>query len=132
MAIHRLFVALVLGCGLLVAAPATAWDADYGRVVRGDGVLEPGCRDYGFRYRLRPGPHDWGAEFFLVGPGREGLGSDVKLSGNDPKRGRGTFEVCRTSTRPGAFRIRGKLTITRGFDQTVRWVKPARFRLHRR
>ncbi len=131
MALPRLFVAIVLGCSLLVAAPATAWDPDYGRVTRGDGVLKQGCRDYGFRYRLRPGPHDWGAEFFLVGPGREGLGTVNRLSGNARKRGRGHFEVCGTSTRPGRFRIRGKLTITRGFDQTVHWVKPARFRLHR-
>src|SRR5688572_21632891 len=131
MTLRGLFITLVLGCGLLAAAPAGAWNADYGRVSRGDGLLTQGCRDYGFRYRVRPGPHDWGAEFFLVGPGRKGLGTDVKLSGNDPKRGHGSFEVCRASTRPGAFRIRGKLTITRGFDQVVRWVKPARFRLRR-
>ena len=131
MALRRLLVALVLGCGLLVAAPANAWDADYGRVWRGDGVLRQGCHDYGFRYRVRPGPHDWGAEFFLVGPGREGLATEGKMSGNDPKRGRGSFGLCRASTRPGAFRIRGKLTITIGFEQKVRWVKPARFRLRR-
>ena len=54
MALRRLLVALVVGCGL-VAAPATAWDADYGRVWRGDGVLKAGCRNYAFHYRVRPG-----------------------------------------------------------------------------
>ena len=139
MLLQRLLVALALGCGLLVAAPAGAWDADYGRAWRGDGVLRQGCHDYGFRYRGRPGPHDWGAEFFLVGPGREGLGTEGKISDNDPKRGRGEFDVCRSSTRPGKFRIRGKLTINHEaqlFPPTeaeteVHWVKPARFRLRR-
>ena len=127
----RIIVALVLGCSVLVAAPATAWDADYGRVTRGDGVLRAGCQDYGFRYRVRPGNNDWAAEFFLRGPGDEGLGTVGKLSGAHRKRGRGHFEVCRASTRPGRFTIRGKLTITMGFDQEVHWVKPVRFRLRR-
>ena len=131
MELRRLLVALVLGCGLLVAAPASAWDADYGRVWRGDGVLKHGCRGYVFRYRVRPGNNDWGAEFFLVGPGREGLGTVNRTSSNDPKRGRGKFRVCRSATRPGKFRIGGKLTIIRGYDKSVHWVKPARFRLRR-
>jgi hypothetical protein len=139
MALRRLLVALVAGCALPVTAPAGAWDADYGRAWRGDGVLERGCHVYAFRYRVRPGRHDWGAEFFLVGPGREGLGTDVKLSNTDRKRGRGSFEVCRSATRPGKFRIRGKLTINHEaqvFPPTeesreVHWVKPARFRLRR-
>ena len=125
-------MAIALGCGLLVpAAPAQAYDAGYGRVARGDGFLRAGCRDYGFRYVVRPGSTVWGAEFFLVGPGREGLGTVVKLSNTHPKRGRGSYEVCRAATRPGRFRIRGKLTISDGSDQEVRWVRPARFRLRR-
>ena len=139
MTLRRLFVVLALGCGLLVVAPAQAWDADYGRVSRGDGVLRQGCSDYRFRYRVRPGRHDWGVEFFLVGPGREGLATEVKLSNHHRKRGRGLFEVCRSATRPGAFRIRGKLTINReeqlfpprAAEQEVHWVRPARFRLRR-
>jgi hypothetical protein len=131
MAVRRLLVALALGCSALVAAPATAWDADYGRVWRGDGVLRAGCHDYAFRYRVRPGPHDWGAEFFLVGPGREGLGTVNRLSGHARKKGRGKFEVCRVSTRPGRFRIRGKLTIIRAWENDKHWIKPARFRLRR-
>ncbi|WP_432479359.1 hypothetical protein [Nocardioides sp. GXQ0305] len=131
MSLRRLCAALVLGCGVLVAPPAGAWDADHGRVWRGDGVLAPGCHDYGFRYRVRPGNNDWGLELFLVGPGREGLGTVNRLSENDPKRGRARFEVCRSSTRPGKFRIRGKLTVIRGFDTDKHWIKPARFRLRR-
>ena len=127
----RVVVALLLGCGLLLTTPATAWDADYGGVWRGDGVLRKGCHDYSFRYRVRPGNNDWGAEFYLIGPGREGLGTVNRLSGNHSRRGRAFFEVCRSSTRQGRFRIRGRLTIVRGFDSEVRWVKPARFRLGR-
>ena len=129
MALTRLLVALALGCGVLVAAPATAWDADYGRVWRGDGVLQSGCHDYAFRYRVRPGPHDWSAEFFLIGPGREGLGTVNRLSGHARKKGHGKYEVCRVSTRPGKFRIRGKLTVIRGYEREKHWVRPAHFRL---
>ena len=131
MTLKRLLLALVLWCSMLVAAPATAWDAGYGRVWRGDGVLRAGCRDYPFRYRVRPGNNDWGAEFFLIGPGREGLGTVIKLSNNDRRKGRDAFEVCRTATRPGRFKIRGKLTISHGIEQEVHWVKPVRFRLRR-
>ena len=138
MALTRTLLALVLGCALLVAAPAASWDADYGRVWRGDGVLKPGCQDYGFRYRVRPGNNHWGVEFFLIGPGREGLASlAMGPEAGDPKRGRAEFEVCRAATRPGRFKIRGKLTITKegslleGETREVHWVKPARFRLRR-
>ena len=132
MAVRRLLVALALASGVLVAAPASAWDAGFGRVWRGDAVLRAGCHSYGFDYRVRPRGNDWGAEFFLVGPGREGLGTVNRLSGHARKRGGGKFDVCRTSTRPGRFRIRGKLTIVRGFDNDVHWMKPARFRLRHR
>jgi len=129
MVLRRLLVAVLLGGGLLVAAPATAWDADWGRVWRGDAVLQRGCHDYAFRYRVRPGHHDWGAEFFLVGPGREGLGTVNRLSGHARKKGGGRFEICRSSTRPGKFRIRGRLTVIRGYENDHHWIRPARFRL---
>jgi hypothetical protein len=118
MALTRTLLALVPGCAVLVVAPAAAWDADCGRVWRGDGVLKYGCTSYGFRYRVRPGDNHWAAEFFLGGPERDGhrrerLATVVKTSdAEDPKRGRGRFELCRTATRPGRFKIRGKLTIT--------------------
>ncbi len=131
MAFRRLVVVLVLACAALVEAPAGAWNVDYGRVSRGDGVLHAGCHHYDFRYRVHPGNNDWAAEFFLVGPGHEGLGTDNKTSESHRKRGKGTLEVCRASTHPGRFTIRGKLTITRGFHHDVHWVKPAHFRLRR-
>ncbi len=40
MALTRAVLALILGSALLVAAPASSWDADYGKVWRGDGVLK--------------------------------------------------------------------------------------------
>ena len=142
MGLTRTLVALVLACAVLVAAPAASWDADYGRVWRGDGVLKQGCNAYGFGYRVRPRSNHWAVEFFLVGPGREGLGTvAVAPEAGDPKRGRGRFELCRAATRPGRFKIRGKLTITHldsdpllPGDQSTQeehWIKPARFRLRR-
>jgi hypothetical protein len=138
MSLVRTLVSLLLGCGLLVAAPATAGDADYGRVWRDDGVLRHGCHTYRFRYRVRPGNDNWVAEFFLRGPGGEGLGTAAKDSDLHRTRGRGRFTICHQSTRPGRFRIRGKLSIhheedlnplTPPQEPTVKWVKPARFRL---
>ena len=139
MSLRRMLTALLLTSGLLVAAPAAAWDADFGRAWRDDGVLRPGCKDYGFRYRVRPKSHDWMLELFLVDPDGKGLGTVPKDSDIDPKRGRGTFEICRYTTRPGRFKIRGKLTIYQegsglpGDESTTtkKWIKPARFRLRR-
>lgn len=149
MRLTRLLIALVLGCALLVAAPAASWEAEYGRVWRGDGVLKRGCEPYGFGYEVHPGPSDvdWAAEFFLIGPDRDGSGRDQlgtvgKTSdANDPRRGRGRFELCRAATRPGRFKIRGLLTITHRDTNSLligdqpaqekHWIKPARFRLRR-
>ena len=136
MTLRIIFSALVLAAGLLVAAPAGAGDADYGRAWRADGVLKGGCNKYGFNYRVRPKSQDWAVEFFLVDPTGEGLGTIIKDDAIDPKRGRAKFKICRNTTQPGLFKIRGKLTIYKdepfpgtGQTQTVKWIKPARFRL---
>ncbi len=73
-----------------------------------EGPLKHGCQGYGFRYRVRPGPPDvvWAAEFFLVGPGREGLGTVAKApEAGDPRRGRGRYELCHAATRPAGSRF---------------------------
>ena len=135
----RLLAALTLACGLVLATlppPTFAGSAEYGRTWRKDGVLHPGCHDYRFHYRVRPGNvqpgNDWAVEFFLVDRRGRGVASEIKDSEIDPKRGKGSFGVCRSSTVPGWFKIRGKLSVFDGWalvDEV--WIKPGRFRLRR-
>jgi hypothetical protein len=142
MSILRVLATLTLGCGLLVAPPAAAGDVENGRAWRDHGVLRAGCHHYRFRYRARPRHHDWSLELFLRGPRGKQLGTVVRDSDIDPRRGRGRFEVCRNTTRPGRFTISGKLSVygaeEDGFlltespeEPDVRWIQPARFRLRR-
>ncbi len=136
----RLLVALTLACGLVLGTlppPTFAGSAEYGRTWRKDGVLRAGCHDYRFHYRVRPGNvqpgNDWAVEFFLIDRRGRGVASDIKDSEIDPQRGKGTFGVCRRSTVPGWFKIRGKLSVYDGWalvDEV--WIKPGRFRLGRR
>jgi hypothetical protein len=141
MSLLRALLVLALGCGLLVASPASAHDSGFGRAWRADGVLRPGCHAYRFHYRVRPHHHDWSLELFLRGPGDRGLGTVARDSDIHPRRGRGHFDVCSQSTRPGRYRIRGKLSIyesegtppftTEPEEPVVKWIRPARFRLRR-
>ena len=141
MALRRLSTALLVAVGLVAAslpAPAVAGDADYGRTWRKDGTLRPGCHDYRFRYRVKPAAvlegagDDWSAEFFLVDPRGQGLATVAKDSDIDPRRGHGTYRVCRETTRPGRFKIRGKLSVyDSGQLEDEVWIKVGRFRLRR-
>jgi hypothetical protein len=136
---RRLLVALTLTCGLVLGTlppPAVAGSAEYGRAWRKDGVLRAGCHDYRFHYRVRPGNvqpgNDWAVEFFVVDRRGESVASAVKDSEIDPKRGTARFGLCRTSTVPGRFKIRGKLSVYDGYALVGEvWIKPARFRLRR-
>lgn len=139
MPLTRLVIVLVTALGLLVTtmpASAFAGSAEYGRAFRKDGVLRPGCHDYGFRYVAKPGQvhpgNDWSLELFLTDKRGYGVGSALKDSEIDPRRGRGVFTICRNTTVPGRFKIRGKLSVFDGYDlvDTV-WIKPGFFRLRR-
>jgi hypothetical protein len=138
---RTLLTALLLALGLVLTtlpSTAVAGSREYGRAWRTDGTLRPGCFDYRFQYRVRPGNvlegsgDDWAAEFFLTDRRGKGLGTAVKDSAVDPRRGRGSYEVCRQTTVPGRFKIRGKLSV---YDdgQLVDevWVKPGYFLLTR-
>jgi len=139
MPLTRLVTALVMALGLLVTtlpASANAGSAEYGRAYRKDGVLRPGCHDYGFRYRVKPGNvapgNDWLLELFLTDKRGKGVGAAVKDSEIDPRRGHGTFTACRNTAVPGRFKIRGKLSVYDGFDLVDEvWIKPGFFRLRR-
>ncbi|GHJ60557.1 hypothetical protein NOK12_30750 [Nocardioides sp. OK12] len=145
-ALNRLLAAPLAGllaAGLLGAAggaPATGHTGDdrhdaseHARTWAKDQVLRKGCRDYSYRYRVNP-PTDqaWGLETFLVAPGGRKLASGALSDNADQKKGRDTFTVCRTSTRPGKFRIRAKLTYYDGFTAHDGWADTTRFRLRRR
>ncbi len=145
MRLTRLLTTLLLAGGLVLApspspspATATAGSVEYGRAWRGDGVLRPGCPDYRFHYRVRPANahpdsgDDWSVEFFLSDRRGDRLGAVVKDSGVDPKRGHGQLTICRQTTVPGRFTIRGKLSVYEGgmLIDEVR-TKPGHFRLRR-
>ena len=145
MPLKRLVTALVTALGLLatsVPAGALAGSSEYGPAWRKNGVLREGCRDYTFQYRVKPGNvhpgEDWAAEFFLTDRRGKGLGTVIKDSAIDPKRGQGVYEICRNTAEPGRFKIRGKLSVDTPDDgnpltppevDTVKWIKPGYFRL---
>lgn len=141
MPLRTLLTALALALGLVsttLTTPAIAGDGDYGRTWRKDGTLRQGCHGYRFAYRVRPAAvldgadDDWAAEFFLVDPRGRGLGTVAKDSDIDPRRGSARFRVCRETTRPGRFRIRGKLSVyDDGILEGEVWIKVGRFRLRR-
>jgi hypothetical protein len=139
---QRLAAAVLTATALTVAAPANAsLDAAdelhslqhvraTGSVHSGDGVLERGCQSHGYRYRVRPGGSDWSLEAFLIGPRGKRLATGYEWKGKDPKRGRGRFEFCSQSTRPGRFTVRSRLTWDDGAYHE-KWLKPRTIRLHR-
>lgn len=147
MALTRLLTALVMALGLLVTAvpaPALAGSSEWGRTWRKDGALRSGCHPYKFQYRVKPGNvepgGDWAFEAFLVDRKGTNVASAAKDASIDPKRGSGVFKFCRSTTVPGRFKIRGRLTVYPPGDGvhipgepsdpgTVKWVKPGYFRL---
>lgn len=139
MPLRRLLTALLLALGLVVTTlptSALAGDSEYGRAFRKDGVLRAGCHTYVVRYVVRPGNvqpgSDWALELFLMDKRGQGVASDAKDSEFDPKRGKGNMNVCRATTVPGRFKIRGKLSVYDGYDLADEvWIKPGFFRLRR-
>jgi hypothetical protein len=117
----------LLGGGL--AAPADAGNAQLGKLSSSDRVLRKGCHNYRYTYHVTSGAEEWALETYLRDPTGETIASNTKDSMVDPKRGHATFRFCRYNTRPGRFKIKGKLTRYDGYDQKVGWVKPGYFRV---
>jgi hypothetical protein len=135
---HIVFTALAVGALLLggLVAPSHAGDIMFGRVWAGDKVLREGCHYYRYQYVVRPRSNNWSMETFLREPSGQILTSGGFHFGEDPKRGSGRFRICNDTTRPGRFKISGKLTWkTRDLlgheTKHVRWVKPGYFRMRR-
>ena len=101
-----------------------------GSVHSGDGVLERGCQSHRYRYRVHPRGSDWSLELFLIGPGGKHISTGYQFKGHDPKRGRGRFQFCSQTTRPGRFTVRSRLTWEDG-QYHEKWLEPRTIRLHR-
>jgi hypothetical protein len=137
---RRLLAALALSAVVLIIAATTAWSwtSEYGHVGAPDRVLRPGCHDYRYHYAVRSPSDDWILETWLYDPRGRPRGSGDFAPGSDPARGHGRFGLCRSTTVPGRFTIRARLSwYTPGMlptDPPVehrRWFEPAHFRLHR-
>ena len=139
----RRLAAAILTAGVLAAvSPASAQPnpADElhslqhvratGSVHSGDGRFEHGCQSHPYRYRVRPRGSDWSLEIFLIDPRGKQIATGYEWKGADPKRGRGRFEFCSQSTRPGKFRVRSRLTWDDGMEHQ-KWLEPRTIRLRR-
>jgi len=132
-----LLTAVALLCGGTTAgeAPRAAQDkypmAQYAKTSAPDGVLRKGCRNYPYRYSVKPPSEIWGLETFLVDPDGETIASGGFLSGSDPLSGKSHFRFCRALTSPGVFTIKGKFTYreTSQSNPVDGAIKPFKFRL---
>lgn len=138
----RIVVIAVMTATMLtggLTAPTQAGNPDYGRLWAADKVLRDGCHGYRYQYRVRPRTNDWSLETFLRDPRGETIAHNAIDSDSNAKRGHDRFRFCRWSTRPGRFKIRGKLTIYHKAEfplieedtQKVVWIKPGYFRMRR-
>ena len=138
-------VAVIFAVGALVVgalvAPANAGDIRFGRVWAANKVLREGCHNYRYQYVVRPPTNDWLFETFLHGPAGRTIASNTMDAAANPRRGSNHFRFCNDVTRPGRFKIAGKLTWRRcngmpgplnECTKHVRWVKPGYFRMRRR
>jgi hypothetical protein len=123
-------VVALLGGGL--AAPAEAGHARLGKLWAGNKVLEPGCHNYRYQYHVRARAVEWSLETYLRDRTGQTVASNAKDSEINRKRGQGRFRLCRYSTKPGRFKIIGKLTRYNGYEQRTGWVKPGYFRMRLR
>lgn len=125
---------LLAPAGLFAGAATAAEDHhEWGRLGARDGVLRKGCASYAYRYSVRPPEGDWSLETFLVDRRGTRIGSGVHLGGMNAPRARSTFTICRATTVPGRFVIRGLLSVQNGPDEYVEgWIEPIAFKLRRR
>jgi hypothetical protein len=134
----RLPAATALGAlvALTVATPATAASTRFGHIGAPDGVLRTDCHRYRYHYVVKPTSDDWILETWLYDPRGKHRGSGDFASGSDPKRGRASFGICRSTVVPGRFTIKarlrwytpGPLPISPPVEHT-RWFTPAHFEL---
>lgn len=131
-ALTALAVALLLVAGTLTA-PAHAYREDLGQLTMKSRFLKHGCHDYRYRYAVDPPPGDWALEIFLV---HKRSGTSVAhggvVGGQEATSGVRRFRLCRPSTRPGRYVVRGRLSVQDAFDYREWWIRPDHFRFYRR
>ena len=140
--LRRLAAAILAAGTLMVAAPATAVPDPgatlhslehvkaTGEVRSRDGRFERGCQSHGYRYEVRPHGSDWSLELFLIDSRGKRIANGYEWKGADPREGRGRFEFCAQSTRPGKFTVRSRLTWDDG-EYHEKWLEPRTIRLRR-
>jgi hypothetical protein len=125
--------ALLTVGSLVAAAPAGADYQPWGSTSSRDHVLQRGCHDYFYRYRITVPSDIWMAETFLIGPKGRLVTSGAMMTFSDGKTGRERWQLCRSSVVSGRYKIRMKVTWRGdGYTNHVGWVKPSYFRLLRR
>lgn len=134
---HKMIAAVcaLLLSGFLVTAgsPASASDP-LGSTSARNQVLHKGCHGYAYSYRVTPPPYTstWSAEIFLIGPRGGKVGSTYLLSPADPASGKRVWRLCRSTTIPGKYTMRMKVTSIDIYDLHTSWVQPTTFRISRR
>jgi hypothetical protein len=138
---RRLLAATVVGglVALNAPGPADASTTRIGHVRAPDQVLRPGCHRYRYHYVVKVRSSDWMLETWLHDPRGKPRGSGDLADGSDPKRGRATFGVCRSTVVAGRFTIDARLRWSTPGPLPIsprrehrRWFEPAHFRLTRR
>ena len=138
-------IAMTIAVGALLAgalvAPAQAGDIRFGRIWAADKVLREGCHNYRYQYVVRPPRSAWLFETFLHAPSGRTIASNTMDDGANRKRGANDFRFCNDVTRPGRFKIAGKLSWQtcsgppgplEECTTHVRWVRPGFFRMRHR
>jgi hypothetical protein len=137
---RRIVAALALSTVVVLEGSTAvwAWTTAYGHVGARDRTFRSGCHRYRYHYVVKPPSDDWILQTWLYDPRGRPRGSGDFLAGSDPRRGRSSFGICRSTVVPGRFTITARISwYTPGLlpvDPPVehhRWFKPAHFRLHR-
>ena len=113
--------------GSSTSEPTAADFADWGSFSVPRHKLRKGCHAYGYRYHVTPPSPDWALEVFLTDRRGRGIGSEAVLSGAAQTSGKRSFTICHSSTVPGRFLLRGKLTYSDYPDQHAGWITPKAF-----
>ncbi len=81
-----------------------------GTLTARNGRLRRGCHRYGYRYSVYSPYGDWMLELKVVDPRGKAVHAMTFMSIRGPEAGPVRYTLCRRGTRPGKFRVRGKLT----------------------